>query len=50
MQAPCEEGRFTRGMIMWQSTAVEGGHEKNVGIWRELSHGSWQADCQSAAG
>src|ERR1019366_2287612 len=37
-------------MIVWQSAAAEGGHEKNVGIWRKDSHKRQPADCQSAAG
>jgi hypothetical protein len=36
MQSPCEEGSLACGMIVWQSAAVEGGHEKNVGIWRKI--------------
>jgi hypothetical protein len=35
---------------VWQSAAAEGGHEKNVGIWRKDSHKRQPADCQSAAG
>jgi hypothetical protein len=37
-------------MIVGQSAAAEGGHEKNVGIWQKDSSESQQADCQSAAG
>src|SRR5450759_2617346 len=50
MQAPCEEGSLADTMIVWQSAAAEGGHEKNVGIWRKDSHKRQPADCQSAAG
>src|ERR1019366_5007439 len=49
-QAPCEEGSLADRMIVWQSAAAEGGHEKNVGIWRKDSHKRQPADCQSAAG
>ena len=50
MQTPCDEGSVTYQMIVGQSAAVEGGHEKNVGIWPGDSHQSRRADCQSAAG
>ena len=50
MQAPREKGSLSCSMIVWQSAATEGIHEKKVGVRQRDSHESRKADCQSAAG
>ncbi len=37
MQAPCEENGLVDGVIMWQATGVEGGHDDRAPAWDEDS-------------
>src|ERR1039458_4142307 len=48
VQAPCEENGLVDGVIMWQATGVEGGHDDRVPLGTKILAAQVCADWQSA--